>query len=356
MRWRRGGVAAARGEPVAHPDRPGWGRQDAPGNRGRGARVSAHFADGAAFVDLSPLRDPALVLPTIAQRLGLDERDATPLAGRLATYLRGKRLLLLLDNFEHLVAARDEVLGAADGVPAPDGAGDQPGGAARARRARVPRRAAGAARRGRRAAEALATLAGGALFLERARAVGAELALTAANTTAVAQICRRLDGLPLAIELAAAWARLLPPPALLARLDRRLPLLIGGRARPAGAAADAARRDRLELRPARHAASSASSGGWPSSPVAAHWRRPRRSAPTRRAEPATLAGLAALVDKSLLRRRTTRDAAVEPRLTPAGDAARVRAGATGRSRREADAHATATPPTTWRWRRRRSRP
>src|SRR5439155_26159647 len=65
-------------------------------------------------------------------------------------------------------------------------------------------------------------------FLERARAVGVEVEPDAATAPAVAAICRRLDGLPLAIELAAAWAKLLPPPALLARLERRLPLLVGG--------------------------------------------------------------------------------------------------------------------------------
>jgi predicted ATPase len=76
--------------------------------------------------------------------------------------------------------------------------------------------------------EALARAPAAALFLERARAVGAALAPDGATATTVAQICRRLDGLPLAIELAAAWTRLLPPPALLARLERRLPLLVGG--------------------------------------------------------------------------------------------------------------------------------
>ena len=75
---------------------------------------------------------------------------------------------------------------------------------------------------------ALAAAPAVALFVERARAVAPGFALTAENAAAVAAICTRLDGLPLALELAAAWLRLLPPAALLARLERALPLLVGG--------------------------------------------------------------------------------------------------------------------------------
>jgi predicted ATPase len=190
-------------------------------------QVAGDFADGAAFVDLAPLRDPGLVLPTIAQRLGLDERHAPSLHERLLALLRAKHLLLLLDNFEHLVAAQDDIL-------------DLLGSCQRLTvlaTSRVALRVRG--EREYRVAplelpaetdqpKALAQSAAVALFLERARAVGAELALTGPTASTVAQICRRLDGLPLAIELAAAWARLLPLSALLARLDRRLPLLVGG--------------------------------------------------------------------------------------------------------------------------------
>src|SRR5439155_22653735 len=80
-------------------------------------RAAVAFADGALFVDLAPLRDPTLVLPTIAQRLGLDERDATPLRERLLALLRAKQLLLLLDNIEHLVAARDGLLALVEACP-----------------------------------------------------------------------------------------------------------------------------------------------------------------------------------------------------------------------------------------------
>jgi predicted ATPase len=71
--------------------------------------VISGFADGALFVDLTPLRDPALVLATIAQRLGLDERHEAPLRTRLPVALRAKHLLLLLDNFEHVLGARQDL-------------------------------------------------------------------------------------------------------------------------------------------------------------------------------------------------------------------------------------------------------
>src|SRR5262245_15683748 len=80
-------------------------------------RVAGEFADGVVFVDLAPLRDPGLVLGAIARRLGVDERDATPLPDLLAVSLRGRRLLVLLDNFEHLLPARDAVLALLEGCP-----------------------------------------------------------------------------------------------------------------------------------------------------------------------------------------------------------------------------------------------
>jgi hypothetical protein len=80
-------------------------------------RVAGDFADGAVFVDLAPLRDPGLVLGAIAQRLGVEERDATPLPDLLAVSLRGRRLLVLLDNFEHLLPARDAVLALLEACP-----------------------------------------------------------------------------------------------------------------------------------------------------------------------------------------------------------------------------------------------
>ena len=80
-------------------------------------QLTGDFADGAVFVDLAPLRDPGLVLTAIAQRLGVDERDATPLPGRLAAALRPRQMLILLDNFEHVLAARESVLPLLEACP-----------------------------------------------------------------------------------------------------------------------------------------------------------------------------------------------------------------------------------------------
>jgi predicted ATPase len=190
-------------------------------------RVAGDFADGAVFVDLAPLRDPGLVLGAIAQQLGVDERDATPLPDLLAVSLRGRRLLVLLDNFEHLLPARGAVLALLEACPdlvvlvtsrvALDvrGGHDYPVAPLMLPGADGP-------------PEAQLISPAVELLAERARATGAELPPDAETTRAVAEICRRLDGLPLAIELAAARVRLLPPAALLARLDRRLPVLAGG--------------------------------------------------------------------------------------------------------------------------------
>ena len=191
-------------------------------------RVAGDFADGAVFVDLAPLRDPGLVLGAIAQRLGVDERDATPLPDLLAVSLRGRRLLVLLDNFEHLLAGPGRRARPAGGVPASWSCWSPAGWPCTS--------GAGATTRSRRwccpdaagPPEALPSSPAVELLVERARAAGTELPLDAETAPAVAEICRRLDGLPLAIELAAARMRLLPPAALLARLDRRLPVLAGG--------------------------------------------------------------------------------------------------------------------------------
>jgi len=190
-------------------------------------RVAGDYPDGTVFVDLAPLRDPGLVLSAIAQRLGVDDRDAAPLPGRLAAALRARRLLVLLDNFEHLLAARGSVLTLLQACPQLV--------------MLVTSRVALDVRGGREypiaplalpgATGGVETLSGSPavqLFLERARATGAALPLDSGTVQAVAEICRRLEGLPLAIELAAARTRLLPPAALLDRLDRRLPVLTGG--------------------------------------------------------------------------------------------------------------------------------
>ena len=146
--------------------------------------------------------------------------------------MRDKRLLLVLDNFEQVVEAAPlvaDLLGACPGV---EGARHQPGPAcaspasASSRSPPLGLADAGSASPSQDVAKSEAVR----LFVARAQAVQPDFALTPSNAAAVAEICRRLDGLPLAIELAAARVKVLPPAALLARLDHRLPLLTGGRA------------------------------------------------------------------------------------------------------------------------------
>ncbi|HEY7832790.1 MAG TPA: adenylate/guanylate cyclase domain-containing protein, partial [Ktedonobacterales bacterium] len=193
------------------------------------AELMDAFADGVWFMRLSRLSDPALVLPTIAQTLGLKETSGQPLTETLRAYLRGKDLLLLLDNFEQVVAAATDVAGMLEAGP-------------RLKvlvTSRIPLRLRGekayrvaplslAASQATQSPMRLAQYSAVALFIQRAQEATADFALTAANAPAIAEICARLDGLPLAIELAAARVRLLPPEALLGRLSSQLKLLSGG--------------------------------------------------------------------------------------------------------------------------------
>jgi non-specific serine/threonine protein kinase len=205
--------------------------------------VGASFADGVVYIPLAAVREPGLVLSVIAQALGVKERSTPPI-GELTTafeptsqalldglklFCARKRLLLVLDNFEQVVEAAPilaELLAAAPGLkllvtsrealhisseveiavaplelPAPDPAP---------------------------APERLRDVAAIELFVQRARAAQADFSLTPANAPAVVEICTRLDGLPLAIELAAARIKVLSPEALLARLTNRLHILTAG--------------------------------------------------------------------------------------------------------------------------------
>lgn len=187
-------------------------------------RVATDFADGAVFVDLAPLRDPALVLATIARALGIEEREATPVHERLVTALRSKRLLLLVDNFEQVVSAAPGVVDLLASCP----------GVVIVVTSRVKLHLRG----GRdyplapltlpndnESPEMLMRSPAVELFLDRALAAGAERPVDSDDLLAVVEICRRLEGLPLAIELAAARVKLFAPCELVARLDKRLPLL-----------------------------------------------------------------------------------------------------------------------------------
>src|SRR5262249_1213320 len=187
------------------------------------------FADGAAFVDLSALRDPPPVMPAIARVLGVREVGDRSPAEQLALALATRQLLLVLDNCEQVIAAAPQIaalLAACPGLkalatsravlratgehvfPVPPLALPEPGG-----QTPVP---------------ALAETEAVALFVQRAQAVRPEFALTEDNSATVAAACARPDGLPPALELAAARVTILTPPALLARVERRLSLLTTG--------------------------------------------------------------------------------------------------------------------------------
>ena len=195
------------------------------------ALAEAGFGDGARLVELAPLTDPALVPASVAQALGVSERDApTPAAG-LVRALADRELLVVLDNCEH-------VLEAAAGLVA--------GLLAQCRRARFlatsrerldvpgelvfPVPPLGLPADG--SAAAVAASEAGMLFAARAGAASPAFELSARNSAAVARVCARLDGIPLAIELAAARCPALGPAELAARLDGHPGLLVGGPARP----------------------------------------------------------------------------------------------------------------------------
>jgi predicted ATPase/DNA-binding CsgD family transcriptional regulator len=194
-----------------------------------GTSLANDFVDGVYFISLAPISDPDLVMPTIAQTLAIKELEGLLLLDLVKLFLQDKRLLLLLDNFEQIVAAAPQIehllslcqhltilvtsravlhLQAEQVFPVaplalPDLSKDL-------------------------APEGIAQSAAVALFVQRARSLLPSFQLTVANARAIAELCIRLDGLPLAIELAAARVRLLPPQALLTRLSQRGPLLTGG--------------------------------------------------------------------------------------------------------------------------------
>jgi len=192
--------------------------------------VAADFADGAVWVELASLCDPELVAAAIAAALGVREESGRPLANVLAAAIAERRLLLVLDNCEHLLPAMPLV------------------GALLAASTHLTVLATSRARlrlRGERELPVgplaiptcddtapplagLASVAAVRLFVERAQAVVPGFALTNDTAPAVTAICRRLEGLPLALELAAVRIKLLPPAALLGRLESQLPLLVAG--------------------------------------------------------------------------------------------------------------------------------
>ena len=191
--------------------------------------VQDTFPDGVCFVPLAPVSDPERVIATIAQTLGLWESGDCSLLEQVQDYLLEKQLLLLLDNFEQVIAAGPQLVDLLASCPhlsilvtsraalhlsgehefavSPLAVPDL---------TQLP------------ALVDLAHVATVRLFVERAQAVKIDFQLTEANAHAIAEICVRLDGLPLAIELAAARAKVFPPQTLLSRLEHGLAVLTGG--------------------------------------------------------------------------------------------------------------------------------
>jgi predicted ATPase len=236
------------------------------------------FPDGVVFVALGAVGDPDLVLPTIAQALGVPDVAGRSALEGIVGHVGGRELLLVLDNFEQVVAAGTqiaELLAACAGLRAlvtsreplrisgeqtigvPPLSVPLPGGAS--------------------SAEELLAHDGVRLFVERAEAASGS-ALTAEDISVAVEISRRLDGLPLAIELAAARVRLLPPATLLARLERALSVLTGG----ARDLPDRQRTLRAALAWSHELLGTSRSGrcfgGWARSSVERRWTRSRPSA------------------------------------------------------------------------------
>jgi predicted ATPase/class 3 adenylate cyclase len=200
-----------------------------------GAELLDDYPDGVWFVELGTLTDHQLVVSTLAQTLGVTEAAGRPLIESLKDYLREKQTLLVMDNFEQVTGAAKQVgelLAACPGLKV-------------LATSRVPLRIraekeyavpplglppVGSSRSTPLRMEQVTQYEAVRLFIERATDVKADFQVTNENAPAVAEICVRLDGLPLAIELAAARIRLFPPQALLGRLSSRLKMLTGGAA------------------------------------------------------------------------------------------------------------------------------
>jgi predicted ATPase/DNA-binding SARP family transcriptional activator len=188
------------------------------------------YPQGVWLVELAPLADAALLLQTLATTLGVREQPGRPLLDALLDYLRAKSLLLLLDNCEHLIETCaqlvETVLHAARGVTILASSREALGIAGE-----TPYRVPPLALPDPRHLQDLDALSQNdcvRLFVERAATAYPPFCLTAHNAPAITQIVRRLDGIPLAIELAAARSSLLPPEQIAAHLDDRFRLLTGG--------------------------------------------------------------------------------------------------------------------------------
>ncbi|MFN8677709.1 MAG: LuxR C-terminal-related transcriptional regulator [Thermomicrobiales bacterium] len=275
------------------------------------AEAGAAFADGVTFVDLAPVSDPDVLPATIATALGLRPGRERALTADLVAHLRPAQVLLVLDNCEHILAPVGHLVSTLlAGCPALQVLATS--------RAPLHLRAEHllpvpplAVPPGDAHLRLMRTAPAAMLFEQRARAVHTQFAVTEQNATAIAHLCQRLDGLPLAIELAAARANLLSPAALLALLSQRLQVLgTGPRDAPARHATlhDAIAWSYDLLAPAEQHAFrllSVFTGGWTMEAAATVCDLPVL---------ATLACLEALADQSLIVRRSDPDAPT-PRFT-----------------------------------------
>jgi predicted ATPase len=193
------------------------------------AELTQKFEDGVFFVSLAAIRDPQLVIGAVAGTLGVKEAGGQPLLESLEFYLGEKHILLLVDNFEQVLEAAPMVTEMISSAP----------NLKVLATSRIPLRLYGeheysvpplALPDPERppSVERLTQYEAVRLFVERARAAKADFSVTSDNAPAVAEICYRLDGLPLAIELAAARIKVLSPQKMLGRLSNRLKLLTGG--------------------------------------------------------------------------------------------------------------------------------
>jgi len=173
------------------------------------------YPDGVFLVELAPITDPLLVPSAIAEALGVKAEGLRPVQDTLRDELRDRETLVVADNFEQVIAAAPLVADLLDAAP-------------RLRVLATSREPLHIAGEQELPVPPLELPDSVALFVQRATAIDPGFRLTEENTDAVTELCRRLDGLPLAIELAASRIKTLPPAAILGRLERRLELLTGG--------------------------------------------------------------------------------------------------------------------------------
>jgi predicted ATPase/class 3 adenylate cyclase len=181
-----------------------------------GSQELTNYPHGVWLIELAPLNDPSQIVPEMAQVFGLQEIPLQMITELVMDYLRDKKILLILDNCEHLIEAcarlADDFLHQCPGLKIMASS----------------REALGITGEVAYSTPSLADSESTQLFVERAHAANPSFYLNEHNASFVAQICSRLDGIPLAIELAAARARLLSPEQIAARLDDRFRLLVGG--------------------------------------------------------------------------------------------------------------------------------